>query len=150
MILSLLTGCGNKTFSCQGLHIKLPGSFQDYSDADQAKNFAFLYLSQDLGIGISGTRTNKMNLTNYKVDMSLEEFAEFLTIQSNLDVDVVEKNGIWHFIYSLDTGNGNYTYLAAVFQDNLSFWSLQCYSKTDHFPKVQEQMWEYLRSVSID
>ena len=150
LLFSLLTGCGlfQKTFTCQDLNITLPSGFKDYSDAEEAKNFDFLYLSDQ--VGIAGVRTQKISLQSNNPNMTLEQFAQFVADESGLEDAVISQNdGIYNFTYELDTDQKSYTYLVAVFEDDISFWALQCYSVSEDFSDVRDDIWEYLSTVTI-
>ena len=147
-----LCACGQKevaqvSHTFKDLTISLPENFIDLSDEAYATGLEFL---QGLDpIAVNGLREEKSVFASYGLELDLERYAKLVVMANNLSVQPQEIDGVLTFTYEATTDGVSYTYVVTVWETESAFWTVQAYCPTADYAKVQDQMWEILKSVQV-
>lgn len=147
LALLLLAGCGaqepEKTYRFDGLTVTLAGDFADLSTEDYAQGYSFFYGSTKLSI--LGMRTGK----EYLPDFTLREYAGLMLRKNKLDCEIQETDGLYWIEYtsSVDDQGSEYCYLAAFYETETDFWTVQTYCPRETYGENREAMQKLLKEI---
>ena len=147
-----LCACGKESAAMiphtyEDLTISLPEDFMDLSQEDYAAGLAFL---QGLDpIAVNGLREEKALFASYGLDLDLQRYAKLVVVANNLSIQPEEKDGILTFSYEAISDGVSYTYVVTLWETDQAFWTVQAYCPTENYPKVQDRMWQILKSVTV-
>lgn len=129
------------------LTLDCPSGFQDYTDTEVAGDYAFMYMSNE--IGILGVQENKEELFAYFEEMDLEGYANLIAELYGLDSIAEQYDGVWSIAYSSESSGTNFTYVCAFYETEADFWNIQGYCETDKYEELGEDIWQYITSVEF-
>ena len=124
-----------------------PSGFQDYSNTELAGDYAFMYMSNE--IGIMAVQENKEELFSYFEEMDLEGYANLIAELYGLDSAAEQYDGIWSIAYSSDASGTSYTYICAFYETETDFWNVQGYCESDKYEQLGESIWQYITGVEF-
>ncbi len=150
LVLSLLAGCTDltKTVTCQELSLEVPMTFLDLSGQEYAQDVNLLY-----GFGnvvVAAVRDDRAELESYIEDLDLEGYGELVVELNELDSGLIQKDGLWTFSYEADSDGEMFTYVATVYESDVSFWTVQGYCPTAEYEKYQDTIWDIVSSAKIN
>ena len=122
----------------EDLTISLPEDFIDLSQEDYAAGLAFLHGLDP--IAVNGLREEKALFASYGLDLDLQRYAKLVIIANNLSIQPEEKDGVLTFSYEA---------VVTLWETDQAFWTVQAYCPTENYPKVQDRMWQILKSVTV-
>lgn len=147
LVVCMLAGCGDstKTYTCGELSITVPSNMKDVSSQSEFSSYTFTLDSTSLAIfGINETFAAYPVLADYDT----ESYAEFVVSTYNIAATVQDRSGNYHyFVYTADTEQGEFTYMAGVYKTENGFWMIQVATPTSKYS--QETFFSYLDSVSF-
>jgi len=150
LMLSLLCGCGSitKTVTCMELSLEIPVEGIDLSSQDYAQELDLLY-----GVGnvaVVAVHEPKATLEGYIEGLSLEQYGELVIQMHELDSGLIQKDGLWTFSYEADNAGEMFTYITAVYESDVNFWTVQAYCPTAEYEQHRSAMWEIVSSAKIN
>ena len=150
LILSLLMGCRTptKAVSCMELSVEVPMTYLDLSSQDYAEDLDMMY--GDGHVVVAAVRNDRAELESYIEDLTLEGYGELVIEMNELDTGLIQKDGLWTFSYEADSNGDMFTYVAAVYESDTSFWTVQAYCLTAEYEKYQDTMWEVVSSAKTN
>lgn len=149
LLLTLFAGCKGaapKTFSEDGFTLTLTQVYLDYTEEDDERPFFY----GNTKMGVVGLREDKSDMEEIYPGMTLEQYAQLTVELNELDTTVQTKDGVLHFLYEADADGEDYTYLAALYETEDSFWSVQVYCKSADYPQMEDELWEQATAVTLE
>lgn len=127
--------------------LNLPDDFLNFSNTALGEGYDLVYGNDD--IGIMGIWDNKEEINSYFGETNLESYAKLIAALYELDVEPVQKDGIWTFSYTADSEGSNYTYVCAFCENATEYWNIQAYCLTEVYEQFAEDMWRYITDVQF-
>ena len=150
MVVCLLAGCGGgnsvKSFTCGNLTMNVPTIMRDVSGQADFAAFTFALDSSRLAIfGLNETFEEYPVLEDYDT----LGYAELIISGNSLNAVATERaEKDYHYVvYTAETEDGEFTYVAGIFRNDTGFWMIQLCAPTTQFD--QEACLGYLDSVTL-
>ena len=148
LILTLLAGCGasTKTYTCNELSMTVPSNMRDVSGQSDFSAFTFALDSSKIAIfALNETFADYPVLEEY----STKEYAELVISTYQLNSVVAERfSSNYHYIvYTAETTQGEFTYMAGIFKNDKGFWMVQICTPTSNYN--EQTFFTYMDSVNV-
>ncbi len=132
------------------LTMELPEGYVRLNTREYEGLFTFTYGAGDNLV--IGYREPTATILGQYPDMNKVSYAEKVIQSSGVEAQVQEIDGITCFTFqSADLEEGKqYTYLAAVYQCEESFWLMQTCCQSKNFEEEEEGFWTILKSVKLE
>ena len=144
---SMLTGCfGTKEYSCQDLTMSVPFGMKDVSSKSDFSDFTFALDSKKLAIfGLNETFAEYPVLEEY----TTKDYADLVIELYSVNGTAAQRAGKnYHYIiYTAQTSQGEFTYMAGIFKNSTGFWMIQIAAPTADYN--QEAFFSYMDTVNI-
>ena len=128
------------------LTVALPVYYEDMSIYDDTIPVSGFFVYGYSEIMITGLRDDK---SLFEEVPTLDEYANTLIANSEVDATVELIDGITTFTYYQLNDSQSYTCFAAVFEGTDSFWMITCSCQTMNFKYVQEKFIEIFKTVQV-
>ena len=149
LALVLLTACGGastKPYTCRELTMEVPSYMRDVSGQSDFSSFTFALDSTKLAIfGLNETFAEYPTLEEY----STKDYADLIVEIYGVNGTAAQRAGKnYHYIiYTAETPDGEFTYMAGIFKNATGFWMIQVCSPTKNYN--QEAFFSYLDTVNV-
>ena len=149
LALVLLTACGGastKSYTCRELTMEVPSSMRDVSGQSDFSTFTFALDSKKLAIfGLNETFAEYPVLEEY----TTKDYADLVIELYSVNGTAAQRAGKnYHYIiYTAQTSQGEFTYMAGIFKNSTGFWMIQIAAPTADYN--QEAFFSYMDTVNI-
>ena len=149
----VLSGCsflgGNylnakdKTFSKAGMSIVLTDKFSE----KEMVSYTATYDSQRVAVL---TLKEEFDLAEGASDLTLDEYAQFVLDNNNLEADIKTKGGLVTFEYDKQVSGKHIQYFAAVYKASDAFWLVQFGCEADQYEELSDLILKWAKSVTFE
>jgi len=146
LALTLLAGCGasSKTYTCNELSMEVPSYMRDVSGQSAFSDFTFALDSTKIAVfGLNETFADYPVLEEYDT----KGYADLVISSYGLDSTAVQRGNYHYVIYTAETEQGEYTYVAGIFRNDKGFWMIQVCAPTKNYD--QETFLGYLDTITV-
>lgn len=136
-----------ETYTCRELTMFVPEGMSDVSGQSNLSNFTFALDSAKLAIfGLNETFAEYPELEEY----STKDYADLIVEVYQVNGNTAQRTGKnYHYIiYTAETTQGEFTYMAGIFKNSTGFWMVQICSATEDYN--EQLFFAYMDSVNIN
>lgn len=151
MLVSLLASCGNagaaaQEFSKAGMSITLTKAF---TEKEMASLTAYYESQKVIVTCLKEEFTQFEALGVSSDDISLDDYAELVIANNQMDMDAVKEDDLTYFKYDKTVSGKDFSYMACVFKSTDAFWLIQFACETKNFDSMQDQMKNWAKTVKF-
>jgi len=79
---------------------------------------------------------------------NLDGYAQAIIDANHLVCTLEHRDGLPYLVYTSD--DGEFTYVSSVFEGTDAYWFIQSYCFTEDFPVLEDELWLYVSSCSVN
>lgn len=146
VVAAVFSGCGEttKTYSGKGLSITMPAGLAE----EDASSLGYTYCLSARDYAVFALEESKEELASYGFEnLTVDEYFEIVKEGNGVDAELVKENGLNYFTY--EDATGSYFYLAAICENDASFWLCQFSCTPSDRSKYESKFKEWAASIEI-
>lgn len=152
MLVSLFASCGNagsapaKEFSKAGMSISLTETFVE---KEMASLTAYYESPKVIVTCLKEEFTQFEALGVSSDDITLDDYAELVIENNQMDLDATKEDGLTYFTYEKTVSGKDFSYMACVYKSSDAFWLIQFACEQKNFDSMKEQMKSWAQTVKF-
>lgn len=153
LAVSLLCGCSfvgrlgtaeEKVFSKAGMSITLTEDFKEQDIVSQTAVYASAkYI-------VMALKEEYRLFEEIGDSLSLEEYAQLVFENNQINADIEEKDGLVYFTYENEANGRDFTYFAVVMKGPDAYWMFQFACDSSQYEDSQEQFVRWAKTVEFE
>ena len=146
-ILFLLVACGKSeiAYSADGMTITMDEGFE------VSEYYGMTYYdSEDVQVYVAKEEFSVLEEKGEKIDMDLEEYADFLLKSISITAEIKTEDGLTYFEYSKTPESVKYCYFVAVYKTADAFWYFTFTCEESLINEYRPRFEKWARSIVFD